>query len=387
MSDHEFNNYLSLLAGLLRLGEKQRRAIAEELRTHLEDRLEELLARGMSREEATRQALAEFGDAAGLAAQFASISRGRRRRWLMRAISFSVAAMLLIAAGLAIFWPGRNAGPGAALVVAQAPKQAEAKDETAAARRPRIEDVLNKSMDLEFKETPLREVASQLTQKTGVTFYLNAKTLSDAGVPLDAPITGVFRNLKLRTILALMLQDLDLAYMEIEEEAFLITTPDHAESRLVIRVYDCRDLLAMEAPKGSDEFLPIAPVRMSGGGFFAVQDEVPARGGANQSQPSNPPAAPDPPGGGRGGGIGEVPTRPITRHELRADRLVNLITTNVSPQSWDAVGGPGSISEYNGLIVISQTGDCHNQVEHLLNMLREAAGLEASKDGKPKVVR
>jgi hypothetical protein len=123
MSDHEFNNYLTLLAGLLRLGDKQRRAIAEELRTHLEDRLEELLARGVSKEEATRQALSEFGDAAGLAAQFASISRGRRRRWLMRAMTFSVAAVLLMAAGLAIFWPGRNAGPGAARAVAQAPAE------------------------------------------------------------------------------------------------------------------------------------------------------------------------------------------------------------------------------------------------------------------------
>ena len=123
MSDHEFDNYLTLLAGLLRLGEKQRQAIAEELRTHLEDRLEELLARGLSRDEAIHQALSEFGDAAGLAAQFASISRGRRRRWLMRAMTFSVAAMLLVAAGLAVFWPGRNAGPGAATVVEQARKQ------------------------------------------------------------------------------------------------------------------------------------------------------------------------------------------------------------------------------------------------------------------------
>src|SRR5262245_37984981 len=148
MSDHEFNNYLSLLAGLLRLGERQRRAIAEELRTHLEDRLDELLARGVSREEAIQQALAEFGDAAGLAAQFASISRGRRRRWLMRAISFSVAAIVLMAAGLAIFWPGRHAGPAAAIVAAQAPQEEQPKAQTPAASRPRIEDVLNKPLDL-----------------------------------------------------------------------------------------------------------------------------------------------------------------------------------------------------------------------------------------------
>ena len=63
MSDREFDNYLSLLSGLLRLRGKQRDAIAEELRSHLEDRLEELVAQGVAREAAIQQTLAEFGDA------------------------------------------------------------------------------------------------------------------------------------------------------------------------------------------------------------------------------------------------------------------------------------------------------------------------------------
>ena len=105
----------------MRLDGKQRRAIADELRSHLEDRLEELLERGVSKDEAVQQALAEFGDAAGLAGQFVAISRQRKRRWLMRMTTFSVAATLLLAAGIAIFWPGRNAAPGIAVAVAQAP--------------------------------------------------------------------------------------------------------------------------------------------------------------------------------------------------------------------------------------------------------------------------
>src|SRR5262245_63389312 len=100
MSDREFENYLTLLASLLQLSGKQREAIAEELRSHLEDRLEELMARGVSREEAVKQALAEFGDAAGLAGQFATISWNRKRRWLVRLMTFSVAATVLIAASL-----------------------------------------------------------------------------------------------------------------------------------------------------------------------------------------------------------------------------------------------------------------------------------------------
>src|SRR5207253_8944747 len=114
-------NYLTLLAGLRRLDSKQRRTIADELRSHLEDRLDELMARGISREEAVKQALAEFGDAAGLAGQFLAISRNRKRRWLMRVTTFSIAATLLVAAGITILWPGRNAAPGVAVVIAQAP--------------------------------------------------------------------------------------------------------------------------------------------------------------------------------------------------------------------------------------------------------------------------
>src|SRR5205823_9011231 len=81
VSDREFENYLTLLAGLLRLDPKQRGTIADELRSHLEDRLDELMARGISRDEAVKRALAEFGDAAGLAGQFLAISRNRKRRW------------------------------------------------------------------------------------------------------------------------------------------------------------------------------------------------------------------------------------------------------------------------------------------------------------------
>src|SRR6187549_1044475 len=119
MSEREFENYLALLTRLLRLGGKQRAAIASELRTHLEDRMADLLEQGVPREEAIRQALEEFGDAAGLAADFVSLSQNRRRRWLMRLTTYSVAATLLVAAGLVTFWPGRNAGPGAAMLVAQ----------------------------------------------------------------------------------------------------------------------------------------------------------------------------------------------------------------------------------------------------------------------------
>ncbi|HEX5102950.1 MAG TPA: hypothetical protein VFV87_04020 [Pirellulaceae bacterium] len=79
------------------------------------------------------------------------------------------------------------------------------------------------------------------------------------------------------------------------------------------------------------------------------------------------------------------PAAPLTEHEKRAQSLIALITTNVDPDRWSEMGGPGSISEYHGLIVVTQTAQTHNKIERVLDMLREAAGLEVG--GVKKVVR
>ena len=57
MSEKEFQLYLSLLGRFLRLRPGQRREIADELRDHLEERLEEISCQGFSRDEAVRRAL------------------------------------------------------------------------------------------------------------------------------------------------------------------------------------------------------------------------------------------------------------------------------------------------------------------------------------------
>ena len=251
MSDHEFNNYLTLLAGLLRLGDKQRRAIAEELRTHLEDRLEELLGHGVSREQAIQQALSEFGDAAGLAAQFASISRGRRRRWLMRAISFSAAAMLLMAAGLAIFWPGRNAGPGTATVAAQAPQEAGASQPAAEPAATRGEAADRRGLESApgsgFQRKAAEGCRHELDRPDGS--HVSPQRQDPERRGSQYRFAGYVSRPQLAAghCTDLLLKELDLTYAD-REELILITTPDEAESELPIRIYDCRDLLGWPWP-------------------------------------------------------------------------------------------------------------------------------------------
>jgi len=389
MSDREFENYLALLTNLLRLDPKQRVSIADELRAHLEDRLEELLARGVSHDDAVRQALAEFGDAAGLAGQFVAISRNRKRRWLMRLATFSVAATLLIAAGLVIFWPGRNAAPGVAVAVAQdsvAPEKPAGGN--AASQEPRLQELLDKRIDLEVVEVPLKDVISYLQHETGIQFVIRQKIMEEASVSPDTPVTRSLKRVRVSTLLDLVLSELELTYVE-RDELLLITTPEDAESRMEVRVYDCRDLLTMPAPDNSKKTSP----RDGSAGPKSTSSEIP---GASAADPFGAPqgtlqqkAKTD---GGFGGGMlaggstenagRKTAERPLTEHEIKAQQLMDIVSHNVDPQTWDEYGGPGSIGEYNGLIVVAQTGETHRKVERLFDMLREAAGLDLPKSGK-----
>ena len=76
----------------------------------------------------------------------------------------------------------------------------------------------------------------------------------------------------------------------------------------------------------------------------------------------------------------------MSEYDQRVQRLVALIMANVEPETWQgAAAGAieenpprsrGAASEYDGLIVVTQTARTHEKVERLLNMLREAAGME-----------
>jgi len=115
MTPEEFQNYLGLLSRLLRLRATERESIEEELRSHLEERLAALTAEGIEPARAISMALAEFGDAAALAAEFTAVSRYYKKRWIMRLTVGSIAASIVMAAVLVSYWPG---GPAHGRVLA-----------------------------------------------------------------------------------------------------------------------------------------------------------------------------------------------------------------------------------------------------------------------------
>jgi hypothetical protein len=90
--------------------------------------------------------------------------------------------------------------------------------------------------NVDFTETPLRDVIARLKQELGIPIQLDMKALEDAGVDRDTPVTKDLSGISLRSALRLLLGDIDLTYL-IKDEVLLITTKDKAGENLFIRCY------------------------------------------------------------------------------------------------------------------------------------------------------
>ncbi len=331
MSPQEFQNYLGLLSRFLRLRATERETIEEELRSHLEERLAALTAEGVEPARAVSLALAEFGDAAALAAEFTAVSRLYKRRWIMRLSIGSIAACIIIAAVLISYWPG--GALHSPLDMAQAQQTDKAKQTQASTSAAEKLDVnaqtqakLEKMVDLEIVETPLARFTDHMAEITGTQFYLDKKVLSEAGVTPDTLITFKLKNVPAEMILRLVFRDLGLTYY-LDNGVLIVTTPEEAETKLETRVYRVDDLV--DSPL-------IAKTQETANIFFAKK----------QNKVSY------------------------------IDRLIDLLISTVCPTTWDVIGGPGSISKYRGTLVISQTSQVHREIQKLLNDLRQSINKE-----------
>lgn len=410
MSQQEFDTYLNLLSNMLRLSRKQRAAIADEFRSHLEDRLEDLLARGMSREQAIEMALEEFGDAAGLAGQLTSVSSLSRKRWIMRVSSLSVAASVLLGIGILSFWPAAQQSIAPSYAVAQnVPNDPTSQPGATPAVKPaaltdkQIEDELtaklNERIDIELIDVSLADALKRLQNEHNLQFFIDLAALRDSGIePETTNVTIKLNQLSTRTALRLMLKSLSLTFVP-RDGLITITTPDVADKEKLVRVYNCRDILfsrdhflgtapGTEGSVGTYEYSsPVAGGGSggggSGGGFFAIGDDVSTGPGSMTPQMGGMGGGMSGMGMGGMGGAGGMPggmmqsaprtAAPQGTHQQRAHHLMTLITTTVDKDSWSDVGGSGTIFEFDGLIAVNQTLAVHQEVESVLKMLREAA--------------
>jgi hypothetical protein len=386
MPEPEFEAYLSLLSKLLYLTSGQRAEITAELRDHLAERLPELQAQGLDRAQAIQVALDELGDAAALAVGFTQPHLTRRRRQLMRYSFGSVAVITATFLLASFYWPAQRHEPSMQ-VIAQAPAvppagasagapsakpDAATKDEL----RQRVEEKLaRRDVDVPFEDTPLAEAFAFLSDALDLDFVLDENALVELGIDTSKPVTFRLRtgSASVRTIIELLLRQHagpEITYV-IRDGLVMIT---EASEDYEIQVYDCRDLIAevrVELPHNAGMMSGGAGGFAGGGGgggFFSVPTSLPAAaltqiGGLGGENPSGG----MPPGTGGGG------YAPSTATSAAGGALIGVIQRATGPDPWsDTDGEGGTISEFDGLVVVRHSQRVHRKVDDLLAKLREA---------------
>jgi general secretion pathway protein D len=263
-----------------------------------------------------------------------------------------------------------------------------------------IQKSLSKPVEVKFINRPLAEVMDTLGRMAGINVYLDPQGLHAEGVTSDSTVTlNLTQPISLRSALNLVLSPLGLSYV-IRDEVLRITSEQTKDANTYPHVYYVADLV-MPIPNFVPSYnlglpgaireslnamrygMPFSPSG-SGGLTLAKTDEpatmmppgakeilaqvnqpggssLPLPGGRNQQMPGGP--------GGLGGGV-----------IADFDSLIDLITTTISPQSWDAVGGPGTVEGFptNLSLVVSQTQDVHEQIADLLQQLRRLQDLQVT---------
>ncbi|PQO45002.1 DUF4974 domain-containing protein [Blastopirellula marina] len=181
---------------------------------------------------------------------------------------------------------------------------------------------IDKAMSVVFpewtlKSTSLAELADLLTQRTGVQTHINDRALEDVGLSRDFELTGSWRNATAADVMKVVFEVTDLT-AEYRDDVYVITSSEDAESNLQLKVYPVRD-------------------------FFAADNAAKAQW--RQS---------------------------VARFAANPNALMLTMTGTIEPESWEEFGGPGAarVCESADVIVVSQIGEVHQQLEQLLQEIR-----------------
>ncbi len=350
-SPEEFRDYLELLRKLLRLRSGQSEAIAEELRSHLESRFAQLTQHGVEPKEAISTALAEFGDAASLAAELSAVSRLRLRRRVMRFTTGSLIVTALAAIAIVSFWPDGNGQSQRPQAGAQSP--AGVVSEIEADANEATWKILEEPMDVEVIDGTLADFIDFVASEKSLQFYIDRRTLEENGLdPMEVPVNIRLKNVPVEMVLRLVLQQTDLTYT-LDHGVVIITSEEEASRSysLHVRVYQVGDLVEKSQPR-KQKTPSGAPKGADGGSGFGGGG---LGGGGARIHPGAPPAAFGPP--------------------YDVESLANVIRECISPDSWEETGdGNGTIREFRGAFVIAQTVQNHRKIERFLQELRSAIG-------------
>lgn len=209
--------------------------------------------------------------------------------------------------------------------------------------------------EINVDAVPLSKVMDFLRNISGVNLVVNWKSLEGAGVTRDTPITLQVRDLPLRKMLQLVLNQASpnapLAYT-VEGNVIQITTQDEIDKQLVTKVYIVDDLVMVTTANVPAPKINLSNIGQSSGGTSYGSGG--GGGGFGGSSGGNSG------GSGNGGLFGNngsnsssANNQPVETAAQKGQALVDLIKSVIRPNIWKDNGGPADIKYLNGKLVVT----------------------------------
>ncbi len=283
-----------------------------------------------------------------------------------------------------------------------------------------IYEKLKQTVQIDFKNRPLSEVAKVLSDMTGIMIHIDPTGLASEGLQPDVPInlsTGS-QLLTLRTALNLMLNQHNLSY-RVQDEVLIITSARNTAEANYPKTYSVKDLVipipnfVTDYNSGMGGALRAAYESLGAGlaaktmpnpnvALLAAGSQVDANGNVlGQVMPGGMPGAmpgiAGMPGGGVGGlfpwnnngpvsgsnpGFMQGGNVPVQSGPAPAkyDELISLIQQTIDPDSWMSNGGSSTITPFAGnlSLVVSAPQTTHEKLADLLASLRRLQDLQVT---------
>ncbi len=256
-----------------------------------------------------------------------------------------------------------------------------------------IKGKLEDKIKVNYQARPLGEVMEDISRMADIPIVMDSQAMAAIRVtPTDPVSLSVPNGLPLRSALNLLLKNLSLTYV-IENDVLNITSVEAKRSMVYPVTYRVTDLVTpipnftssyedglagalraayqMTQQRTDVQIMPVSSMELAHGSANSMQPSKMAptmlgqyagMGNQNGFGPNGSPMS----GRGGGGSIADFQS------------LIQLIETTVTPDTWEALGGPSTMAPYvqNLSLVISTTSDVHDQITDLLESLRRLQNLQ-----------
>jgi hypothetical protein len=195
------STWLDLLERMIRLPEAVRRDLRQELETHLNDRVRDLVIGGRAESEAVATAIAELGDAAELARGLESARRTAPRRLLMQ-LSTAGAALTLVGVSIVAL----NGAEDGARDLDRAVVPAEHYERAVRAERSALPDT---RVTADFTEALAADVFAFVGEACDRDVVVHWTELEDHGLGRATAVTLAMRDVPLERALDRIVETID----------------------------------------------------------------------------------------------------------------------------------------------------------------------------------